>query len=193
MGYTLWELMFFLFCYSFLGWCIEVLYMALRTGRFCNRGLLNLPLCLSYGLTMDLLILVIPTLEGAYVIQFIAFMVIVSACAQLADDVSVRVTGRRMWENEAHSIYSGEKLGVVYTLTMSAVALVVLLLIHPVLYVGSQMLPDFLLRIGVLLFRDCWRRTGLWCFIRSADGLWGMECRRCRKSLESRSGIWADG
>lgn len=152
MGYTLWELMFFLFCYSFLGWCIEVLYMALRTGRFCNRGLLNLPLCLSYGLTMDLLILVIPTLEGAYVIQFIAFMVIVSACAQLADDVSVRVTGRRMWENEAHSIYSGEKLGVVYTLTMSAVALVVLLLIHPVLYVGSQMLPDFLLRIGVLLF-----------------------------------------
>lgn len=151
MEYTMYELMFFLFCYSFLGWCMEVLYMAVRTGRFCNRGFFNLPLCLSYGMTMDLLLLVIPTLEGAYVIQFIAFMVIVSAGAQLADDVSVRITGKRMWENEAHSIYSGKKLGIVYTLTLSAAALLVLLLIHPVLYVCSQMLPGLLLRVSVLV------------------------------------------
>ena len=106
MEYNLYELLFFLFCYSFLGWCMEVAYMAVRTGRFCNRGFFNLPLCLSYGLTMDLLILVIPTLEGAYIFQFIAFMVIVSAGAQMADEMSVRITGRQLWINETHSIYS---------------------------------------------------------------------------------------
>ncbi len=151
MEYNLYELLFFLFCYSFLGWCMEVAYMAVRTGRFCNRGFFNLPLCLSYGLTMDLLILVIPTLEGAYIFQFIAFMVIVSAGAQMADEMSVRITGRQLWINETHSIYSGRKLGVVYTLAMSAVALIVLLLIHPVLYVAGQMVPGFLLRILVLI------------------------------------------
>lgn len=151
MDYNMIELMFFLLCYSFLGWCVEVAYMAVRTGRFCNRGFFNLPLCLSYGFTMDLLIVVIPTLQGAYVIQFIAFMVIVSAGAQLADEVSVRVTGRRLWENERHSIYSGQKLGLAYTLVLSAVALVVLLLIHPVLYVGCQMIPKVLLRVLVFL------------------------------------------
>ena len=104
MEYSVYELLFFLFCYSFLGWCMETGYMAVRTGKFLNRGFFNLPLCLSYGFTMDLLLLVIPTLEGAYVIQFIAFMVIVSAGAQLADEMSVRVTGKRLWENEAHSI-----------------------------------------------------------------------------------------
>ena len=147
MEYSIYELLFFLFCYSFLGWCMEVAYMAVRTGRFLNRGFFNLPLCLSYGLTMDLLLLVIPTLKDAYVIQFIAFMVIVSAGAQLADEMSVRVTGKRLWENEAHSIYSGKKLGVVYTLALSAAALAVLLLVHPVLYMACQMIPDLLLQI----------------------------------------------
>lgn len=151
MEYSMYELLFFLFCYSFLGWCMEVAYMAVRTGRFCNRGVFNLPLCLSYGITMDLLIVVIPTLEGAYGFQFVAFVVIVSAGAQLADEVSVRMTGRRMWENEAHSIYSGRKLGIVYTLTMSAAALVVLLLIHPVLYLGYQMLPALLRKLFLLV------------------------------------------
>lgn len=151
MEYTMYELLFFLFCYSFLGWCMEVVYMAVRTGRFCNRGFFNLPLCLSYGLTMDLLLLVIPTLDGAYALQFVAFMVIVSAGAQLADEMSVRVTGKKLWKNEEHSIYAGRKLGIVYTLTMSAAALIVLLLIHPILYVGCEMLPKFLLKLLVLV------------------------------------------
>ena len=150
MEYSVYELLFFLFCYSFLGWCMETGYMAVRTGKFLNRGFFNLPLFLSYGFTMDLLLLVIPPLEGAYVIQFIAFMVIVSAGAQLADEMSVRVTGKRLWENEAHSIYSGQKLGIVYTLALSTAAFLVLLLIHPVLYVACQMLPNLILRILVL-------------------------------------------
>lgn len=150
MEYNVYELLFFLICYAFLGWCMEVVYMAVRTGKFCNRGFFNMPLCLSYGITMDLLILVIPSLNGAYVLQFTAFMVIVSAGAQLADDMSVRVTGKKLWKNEEHSIYAGRKLGIVYTLAMSAAALTVLLLIHPLLYVCAQMLPDFLLKILVL-------------------------------------------
>lgn len=151
MEYSVYELLFFLICYSFLGWCMEVIYMAVRTGKFCNRGFFNLPLCLSYGVTMDLLILVIPTLEGAYVLQFIAFMVIVSAGAQLADEVSVRIAGRRLWKSEEHSIYAGRKLGFVYTLAMSAAALIVLLLVHPVLYVCCQMFSGVLLKILIFV------------------------------------------
>ena len=47
MSYSLEELVFYLFVYSFLGWGAEVVVMALRTGKFCNRGFLNLP-CLLY-------------------------------------------------------------------------------------------------------------------------------------------------
>ena len=47
MAYTyLW--CFFLF--SFLGWCSEVVFAAVRERRFVNRGFLNGPLCPIYGL-----------------------------------------------------------------------------------------------------------------------------------------------
>lgn len=34
MEYTIYELLFFLFCYSFIGWCGETLFVAVRRGHF---------------------------------------------------------------------------------------------------------------------------------------------------------------
>ena len=42
---TLW----IFFVYAFLGWCTEVGYAALRTGRFVNRGFLRIPMLPLYG------------------------------------------------------------------------------------------------------------------------------------------------
>lgn len=149
MEYSIYELLFFLFVYSFLGWCLETAYVAVRTGKFRNRGFFSLPLCLSYGFAADLLIILLPTLEGAYLFQAVVYMVITSACAQLADEMSYRVTGTRLWDHEIRSIYSGRLRGLVYTLVMSGVALVVVLLIHPVLFMLLHMLPKLLWHVGV--------------------------------------------
>lgn len=151
MEISIYELLFFLFCYSFLGWCAEVIYMAVRTGRFCNRGLFNLPLCLSYGVAMDLLIVVLPTLTGAYVLQFLACMVITSVCAQIGSEVSGRMTGKKLWDQEEHSIYFGRWKGLAYTLMLSGLAVVVLALIHPLLYLLCQMVPGLILKIVTLV------------------------------------------
>ena len=54
MEYTIYELLFFLFCYSFIGWCGETLFVAVRRGHFHNRGVFGVPFSLSYGIMMDL-------------------------------------------------------------------------------------------------------------------------------------------
>lgn len=146
MGYSTYELMFFLICYSFLGWCLEVAYMAVRTRHFCNRGFFNMPLSLSYGFAMDLLIVLLPTLEGQYVLQLIVLLVVSSSSAQLADEVSVRVTGQRLWEQEKRSVYFGRLTGVAYAFFMGMIALLMVLLVHPVLYLLCQMLPSVVLK-----------------------------------------------
>lgn len=151
MEYGIYELLFFLFCYSFLGWCVEVVYMAVRTGKFCNRGIFNLPLSLSYGLAMDLLIIVLPTLQGNYVLQLLVCMIVTSVCAQIASEVSVRMTGRRLWEQEMRSVYAGKWQGLLTALAMSALAVVVLTLIHPVLFLLCEMMPKLLLHIITLI------------------------------------------
>ena len=42
----------YFFLYSFLGWCMEVAYAAVRKRKFVNRGLLNGCFCPVYGVSM---------------------------------------------------------------------------------------------------------------------------------------------
>ena len=47
---TLFELCFLFFLYSFTGWILEVIQAAFHQKRFVNRGFINSPLCISYGI-----------------------------------------------------------------------------------------------------------------------------------------------
>lgn len=151
MDYTIFELLFFLFMYSFFGWCLEVLYMAVQTGRFCNRGVLNLPLSLSYGTAAVLLILIQPTLREYWVFQPVASMVITSAAAQLASEVSCRLTGKKLWNQDERSVYAGRPKGFLYMAAAGICAMVVILLIHPFLYLAVHALPALLVQIVSLV------------------------------------------
>ena len=39
------ELIWYFFIYSFIGWCAEIAYAAVKHKKFMNRGFLNGPLC----------------------------------------------------------------------------------------------------------------------------------------------------
>ena len=49
----IYPILWYFFVYAFLGWCSEVCYAALRTGKFVNRGFLNGPLCPIYGFVLE--------------------------------------------------------------------------------------------------------------------------------------------
>ncbi len=51
MGYTGYERLWLFFAYSFFGWVLETVTAAVRQRRFVNRGLVNGPLCVLYGIT----------------------------------------------------------------------------------------------------------------------------------------------
>lgn len=51
-GMTIYNLLWFFFLYSVLGWIVEVVYHAAVCGRIVNRGFLNGPVCPIYGFGM---------------------------------------------------------------------------------------------------------------------------------------------
>ena len=51
MRYTGYELLWLFFAYSFLGWVLETAAAAVRQKKFVNRGVINGPLCIIYGIT----------------------------------------------------------------------------------------------------------------------------------------------
>ena len=50
MAISMYELTGLFFIYSFFGWVMETTYAAIRRRRFENRGLVNLPFCVTYGI-----------------------------------------------------------------------------------------------------------------------------------------------
>lgn len=48
-GMTLYQILWYFLIYSFIGWCIEVIFHAMKAHRLVNRGFLNGPVCPVYG------------------------------------------------------------------------------------------------------------------------------------------------
>ena len=55
MTYELSDILFYILLYSLLGWLIETCCIAIKDRHYYNRGFLNLPLALPYGITAALL------------------------------------------------------------------------------------------------------------------------------------------
>ena len=51
-AFNLYDFLCYFLIYSFLGWCVEVIYHALTFGKVINRGFLNGPVCPIYGFGM---------------------------------------------------------------------------------------------------------------------------------------------
>ena len=76
ISYTIFDLLFYLLLYAFLGWCVEVFCAAVKNGRFVNRGFLNLPLNMPCGIAAALLLPVLGTMNHKTVLQYSMTLVI---------------------------------------------------------------------------------------------------------------------
>ena len=63
MIYTGFELVCLFFLYSFLGWCLEVVYAAAGRKKFINRGFLNGMICPVYGFSMVFMLVFMDSLR----------------------------------------------------------------------------------------------------------------------------------
>lgn len=146
---SLFELVFYLLAYSFLGWVVEVTYYAVVRRRFLNRGFTSLPLILSYGVTFDLLIIVLPTLQGNHVLALIATLVISSVVDSVFDWVTRLLSKKIRWEAERERLFSGSGSGILVSIAIAAALYLVYLVVHPLLMTVQLILPDLLLKIIV--------------------------------------------
>ena len=91
MNYTYLDLLCYLLIYSFLGWVVEVVIVSIRNRQLSNRGFFSLPFCLSYGVAMDILILVLPTMGSHYLSKYVVTLIVSSVVTFLS---GCRQTGR---------------------------------------------------------------------------------------------------
>ena len=86
MNYTWYEMGWIVLIYSFLGWCAEVAFAAVRHGRFVNRGFLNGPVCPIYGYGVLCVLLILEPVKSNLV-----FAVLRQYVFHLRDRISGRL------------------------------------------------------------------------------------------------------
>ncbi len=139
----------YLILYSFLGWGAEVGYYAVARKKFYNRGLLSMPLILSYGVTSCLLILVLPTLSNS-ILRYLAILVITAVVERLSALLTRLATPKVDWGKEWERLFSGSGKGILASLIIAAVYYLTYLVVHPLLMAGVALIPPMGKTVAVI-------------------------------------------
>ena len=149
-AHSLFDHFLYLFLYAFLAWAIEVCWYSVKDGRFVNRGFINLPLRLPYGIAFALLIQVLPTLGRNYILQFIVALAVLTVVRSLAGTFTQRVSRMACWEPaDARAMPDNARDGAI-CLVITGAVLLVYHIVHPVLATMVLLLPKLLVRIIVI-------------------------------------------
>ena len=100
------EIALLFFIYSFLGWCVEVAFVAVTAGKVTNRGFLNGPVCPIYGCGMIGVLLALLPVEKNVWLLFLGGMVICSAVELFGGWILDKIFHMRWWD------YSDEKFNI---------------------------------------------------------------------------------
>ena len=98
MIFTLNEFVLLFFIYSFLGWCVEVAFVAVTSGRIENRGFLNGPVCPIYGCGMLGVLVALTPVKSNVWLLFLGGMIICSAVELFGGWILDKIFHMRWWD-----------------------------------------------------------------------------------------------
>ena len=111
-GMTLYQILWYFVIYSFIGWCVEVVFHAMKAHRLVNRGFLNGPVCPVYGFGVVLVFAAVHliidgrggTLQDISIIMLYPIGVFLTTAVELLGGYMLDKTFHARWWN-----YSSEK------------------------------------------------------------------------------------
>lgn len=137
--------------YSFLGWCLEVIYAAVQKRKFVNRGLLNGVLCPVYGLSMTFILIFFSSLKSQVFFLFCACFIITSVVEFLAGTVTERLMGRKCWDYSGYRDHLGSYVCIRFSFIWAVIAVLDIKFLHPWLESVIDMIPKTFGEIIALL------------------------------------------
>lgn len=162
-NFSLYELSFYFFAYAFLGWCTEVVFAAIKLGKFVNRGFLNGPLCPIYGAGVVCILLALTPLQKGRPWDFLAIF----ACSSFLCSALELITGyilekffhRKWWDYSDRRFNLKSYVCLEMTLVWGFACLLVVYVLQPVCAALLSPLPvkagyGILISFGILFISD---------------------------------------
>lgn len=138
LGMTYYQICMYFLIYSFAGWCLEVIYHALKLGKIVNRGFLNGPVCPVYGFGMLAICAMIHFLPknsstGEYPVWavFLGGMALTTAVEFVAGFLLYHLFHTRWWDYSALPFNIGGYICPLFSVLWGIACVIVVRYVHP--------------------------------------------------------------
>ena len=95
---SFYHILWFFFCYSFLGWVLETALAAIKTRRYVDRSLLFGPVCIIYGISGIIISLGLRELSGSWFFLILGSALLATVVEWIAGHLLERVSHTRWWD-----------------------------------------------------------------------------------------------
>lgn len=144
----LYRFIWIFFIYAFLGWCTEVSYAALVTGKFVNRGFLNGPVCPIYGFGVVIVLTCLTPLADNLLPLFLGSVVLTSALEWITGFVLEKLFHQRWWDYSDQPFNLSGYICLRFSIAWGFACMFVVKLLHPTVLLFIRIIPQAL---GVVL------------------------------------------
>ena len=136
-GFSLYQTLAYFLIYSCLGWCLEVVYAAVTTGKLVNRGFLNGPVCPIYGFGMVIVLYALTPLVDNTLLLYLGGVILPSVLELVGGWALYKLYRTRWWDYSDYPFNIG-----------GYISLVVMRIVHPIIAGLVAMVPTL---VGVIL------------------------------------------
>lgn len=136
------------FVYAFLGWCTEVSFAALTSGRFVNRGFLNGPVCPIYGVGVVIVLFFLDPLRKNTLLLFAGSVLLTSLLEWLTGFVLEKIFHQRWWDYSNEPFNLGGYICLRFSIAWGLACLIVVDIIHPSILWLIHLIPH---TVGLVL------------------------------------------
>lgn len=148
MPQNFYELLWIFIIYAFIGWCTEVGYAALNTGKFVNRGFLNGPYCPIYGCGVVIVVAVLTPLKENLIILFIGSFLLTSVLEFITGFLLEKVFHNKWWDYSDLPFNIKGYVCLKFSIYWGLACTFIMDIMHPIIYKFITLIPRIL---GIVL------------------------------------------
>ena len=160
MPQNFYELVWIFIIYAFFGWCTEVSYAALDTGKFVNRGFLNGPYCPIYGCGIVIVVTILTPLKENLLLLFVGSVLLTTTLEFLTGYILEKAFHNKWWDYSDKPFNVKGYICLKFSILWGLACTFVMEILHPAIYKLITWIPflpgDILLIILMGIFAvDC--------------------------------------
>lgn len=157
MEYTGYELLWLFFTYSVVGWMIETAFAAVKKKKFINRGILNGPVCVIYGIAAVVISVFLAELSNHLFFLFLGSSAIATFLEWQTGRMLEKINQQKWWDYSAKKWNLDGYICLQYSVVWGILGVLAVKLVNRGLLFVMHLLPEMLLMVIIWL--------GIWLIV----------------------------